>query len=46
MTGLSTEAVSAVERGGRYPSLDTLERLAAALEFTAVIGPDRTEIFF
>lgn len=46
MSGLSTEAVSAVERGVRYPSLDTLERLAAALEFTVVIGPDRTELFY
>lgn len=43
--GLSTEAVSAVERGVRYPSLDTLERLAKALNITVVIGPKRTEIF-
>lgn len=42
---LSTEAVSAVERGNRYPSLDTLERLAKALHVTIVIGPGRTEMF-
>jgi transcriptional regulator with XRE-family HTH domain len=40
--GLSAEAVSAIERGQRYPSLRTLECLAAALQITIVIGPEET----
>lgn len=42
LAGLSYEAVSAIERGVRYPSLQTLERLAGALRIRIVIGPDET----
>lgn len=42
--GLSAEALSAVERGARYPSLHTLELLAAALDVRFIIGPDETII--
>lgn len=42
LAGLSAEAVSAIERGQRYPSLRTLECLAQALQITIVIGPDET----
>lgn len=42
--GLSAEAVSAIERGARYPNLSTLESLASVLEVTVVIGPDETII--
>jgi len=40
--GLSAEAVSAIERGVRYPSLHSLECLAQALEIRVVIGPSET----
>ena len=43
--GLSVEAVSAVERGVRYPSLRTLECLAMALNITIVVGPKKTDVF-
>ena len=42
ITGLSHEAVSAIERGARYPSLQTLEALAGALHIHIIIGPDET----
>lgn len=42
LAGLSAEAVSAVERGARYPSLPTLEALAAVLEIRIVVGPSET----
>lgn len=42
LAGLSAEAVSAIERGQRYPSLRTLEGLAQALRITIVIGPEET----
>lgn len=44
LAGLSAEAVSAVERGSRYPSLPTLEALAAVLEIRIVVGPIETVI--
>lgn len=44
LAGLSPEAVSAIERGRRYPSLQTLEALAHALNIRIVIGPDETII--
>lgn len=42
--GISAEALSAIERGARYPSLNSLERLATALDVRFVIGPDETVI--
>jgi transcriptional regulator with XRE-family HTH domain len=44
MAGLSAEAISAVERGYRYPSLHTLECLAWALRLKVVIYPDETVV--
>lgn len=41
---LSAEAISAIERGTRYPSLSTLETLANCLRVNIVIGPDETII--
>lgn len=43
-SGLSREAISAIERGDRYPSLQTLEALCHALDISVVIGPDETMI--
>lgn len=40
--GLSPEAISAIERGRRYPTLHSLECLAEALEVTILIGPNET----
>ena len=40
--GVSHEAISAIERGIRYPSLQTLEALAPALDINIIIGPDET----
>lgn len=40
--GLSKEAVSSVERGAKYPTLHTLECLAAALQIRIVIEPQET----
>lgn len=44
ITGLSPEAISGIERKRRYPSLQTLEALATALNIRIVIGPDETII--
>lgn len=44
MTGLSPEAISSVERGGRYPSLRTLECLAEGLHIFIIIGPVDTTL--
>lgn len=41
---ISVEAVSAIERGARYPNLHTLERLARVLDIRIVIGPQDTII--
>jgi transcriptional regulator with XRE-family HTH domain len=41
-SGLSVEAVSAIERGARYPSFRSLECLASALRVCIVIGPEET----
>lgn len=43
-SGVSREAISAIERGARYPSLQTLEALVHVLRITVVIGPDETMI--
>lgn len=40
--GLSPEAISSIERGRRYPSLQTLEALANALNIRIIVGPDET----
>lgn len=42
LAGVSPEAVSSIERGSRYPSLQTLEALAAVLDVRIVIGPAET----
>jgi transcriptional regulator with XRE-family HTH domain len=42
ITELSPEAISAIERGHRYPSLQTLETLVGPLRIRIVIGPDET----
>lgn len=42
ITGLSPEAISGIERGRRYPSLQTLELLATALNIRIIVGPDET----
>lgn len=44
LADVSPEAVSAVERGDRYPSLPTLEALAGVLQVWILIGPDETII--
>jgi transcriptional regulator with XRE-family HTH domain len=44
MTGLSASVVTAVERGERYPTLETLEALCSALWVTITIGPRETTI--
>lgn len=41
-SGISTSALSAFELGERYPALDTVERLCAALNLTLVVGPKDT----
>lgn len=41
---MSRAAIGAVERGVRYPSLETLEGLAEALDIRIVIGPLETHI--
>lgn len=41
-TGLSPEAISGIERSRRYPSLQTLELLANALNIRIIVGPDET----
>lgn len=43
-SGVSREAISAIERGARYPSLQTLEALCHALNISVVIGPEETVI--
>lgn len=43
-SGVSREAISAIERGVRYPSLQTLEALAHVLNISIVIGPSETVI--
>ena len=43
-SGVSREAISAIERGDRYPSLQTLEALVHVLDIVVVIGPDETVI--
>lgn len=43
-SGLSIEALSAIERGERYPSLRTLEALCTALALRVVITADDTTI--
>lgn len=42
--GVSRSALTAIERGERYPSLETLEALAQCLRINIVIGPDETII--
>lgn len=43
-SGVSREAISAIERGFRYPSLQTLEALCRALNISVIIGPEETVI--
>lgn len=43
-SGLSIEALSAIERGERYPSLRTLEALCMALTLQVVVTADDTTI--
>lgn len=43
-SGVSREAISAIERGDRYPSLQTLEALVHVLNITVVIGPNETVV--
>lgn len=43
-SGVSREAISAIERGVRYPSLQTLEALARILNISVIIGPTETVI--
>jgi transcriptional regulator with XRE-family HTH domain len=43
-SAVSREAISAIERGDRYPSLQTLEALAHALNISVIIGPDETVV--
>lgn len=43
-SGVSREAISAIERGVRYPSLQTLEALAHVLNISIIIGPSETVI--
>lgn len=43
-SGVSREAISAIERGDRYPSLQTLEALVRVLNVTVVVGPAETVI--
>lgn len=43
-SGVSREAISAIERGDRYPSLQTLEALCHALTISVIIGPDETVV--
>lgn len=42
--GISREAVGAIERGDRYPTLATLEAIAECLQITFVVGPNETHI--
>jgi transcriptional regulator with XRE-family HTH domain len=42
--GISRSALTAIERGERYPSLETLEALASCLRINIVIGPTETVI--
>jgi transcriptional regulator with XRE-family HTH domain len=44
LASISAEALSALERGDRYPSLRTLESLAEVLRIRIVIGPDETVV--
>jgi len=41
---VSPEAVSAIERGARYPNLRTLEQIAEVLRIRIIIGPSETVI--
>lgn len=43
-SGVSREAISAIERGVRYPSLQTLEALVHVLNVSVIIGPNETVI--
>lgn len=43
-SGVSREAISAIERGARYPSLQTLEALVHVLNISVTIGPTETMI--
>lgn len=43
-SGVSREAISAIERGARYPSLQTLEALVYVLNISVVIGPGETVV--
>ena len=43
-SGVSREAISAIERGDRYPSLQTLEALCRVLSISVIIGPEETVI--
>lgn len=43
-SGVSREAISAIERGVRYPSLQTLEALVHVLNISVIIGPEETVI--
>ena len=40
--GISSEAISDIERGLRYPTLRSLEALAHVLDLCIEIGPDET----
>jgi len=43
-SGISREALGAVERGDRYPTLRTLEALCECLNLHILIGPSETII--
>lgn len=42
MAGLSPSALTSIERGERYPSLETLEALCGVLRVTVIVGPRET----
>lgn len=43
-SGVSREAISAIERGVRYPTLQALEALCHVLDISVIIGPNETVI--
>jgi transcriptional regulator with XRE-family HTH domain len=42
--GVSPSSLTSIERGDRYPTLETLESLAECLRINVVIGPHETII--
>lgn len=42
--GVSPSALTSIERGDRYPSLETLEALATCYGIKIVIGPSETHL--